>query len=220
MTPMHTTNMLTSILHVSIGDVLADSIDNSINEDSLAALIRMPGGCVEQNLASITLPLIAAHYLDRSSQWESVGINRREEAIKYIQRGERDMCTRIESMFYSYPFTKKCSSNLRLWKPAQLSKIGWFIPTLPQWRHKHMVFISTQVIASWFQAFLNSFWYCFSFRITAYVMKVFSMANSYIIVSEKHLCGPLLYLLNNKQQPDGSFKEDNPVYTPSMTVRI
>lgn len=78
----------TSILYVSIGDVLADSIDNSINEDSLAALIRMPGGCVEQNLASITLPLIAAHYLDRSAQWDSVGINRREEAIKYIQRGE------------------------------------------------------------------------------------------------------------------------------------
>ncbi|TSK67244.1 Complement C3 [Bagarius yarrelli] len=69
------------------GNLLADSIDNSINKDSLAALIRMPGGCVEQNLASITLPLIAAHYLDRSSQWESVGFQRKEEALRYIRQG-------------------------------------------------------------------------------------------------------------------------------------
>lgn len=69
------------------GDLLADSIDNSIQDDSLASLIRMPGGCVEQNLATITLPLIAAHYLDRSAKWDVVGVSRREEAIKYIQRG-------------------------------------------------------------------------------------------------------------------------------------
>lgn len=71
-----------------LGSLLADSIDNSINEDSLATLIRMPGGCVEQNLASITLPLIAAHYLDRSSQWESVGLQRRDDAISYIKKGK------------------------------------------------------------------------------------------------------------------------------------
>lgn len=71
-----------------LGSLLADSIDNSINKDSLAVLIQMPGGCVEQNLASITLPLIAAHYLDRSLEWESVGLKRREEAISYIKKGQ------------------------------------------------------------------------------------------------------------------------------------
>ncbi|XP_073669750.1 venom factor-like [Paramisgurnus dabryanus] len=147
------------------GDVLADSIDNSINEDSLAALIRMPGGCVEQNLASITLPLIAAHYLDRSSGWDSVGMHRREEAIKYIQRGYENQLN-YQKADDSYP------------------------PYL------------NEGTSTW---------------ITAYVVKVFSMANSYISVNKKHLCGPLLYLLKNKQQPDGSFKEDNPVYTTSMT---
>lgn len=68
--------------------MLADSIENSINEDSLGSLIRMPGGCVEQNLASITLPLIATLYLDRTGNWESVGVQRRAEALKYIKRGE------------------------------------------------------------------------------------------------------------------------------------
>lgn len=71
-----------------LGSVLADSIENSINEDSLGSLIRMPGGCVEQNLASITLPLIATLYLDRTDNWESVGVLRRAEALKYIKRGE------------------------------------------------------------------------------------------------------------------------------------
>lgn len=71
-----------------LGNLLADSIDNAINKDSLAALIRMPGGCVEQNLASIILPLIAAHYLDRSSQWDSVGLQRRDEALLYIKKGK------------------------------------------------------------------------------------------------------------------------------------
>lgn len=70
-----------------LGHLLADSIDNSINKDSLAALIQMPGGCVEQNLAGIILPLIAAHYMDRSLQWDSVGMQRRDEAIFYIKKG-------------------------------------------------------------------------------------------------------------------------------------
>ncbi|XP_016386615.1 complement C3-like [Sinocyclocheilus rhinocerous] len=147
------------------GDLLADSIDNSIKEDSLAALIRMPGGCVEQNLARITLPLIAAHYLDRSGNWDAVGIDRREEAIKYIQKGyENQLNYRKKDDSYP-PYSKEGTST-------------W---------------------------------------ITAYVVKVFSMAKSFISVDEKHLCGPLVYLLKNKQRPDGSFQEDNPVYDTSMT---
>ena len=67
--------------------MLADSIDNSISDDSLASLIRMPGGCVEQNLAGITLPLIATLYLDSTHGWESVGEQRRVEAIGYITKG-------------------------------------------------------------------------------------------------------------------------------------
>ncbi|XP_067272243.1 complement C3-like [Pseudorasbora parva] len=147
------------------GDLLADSIDNSIKEDSLAALIRMPGGCVEQNLATITLPLIAAHYLDRSANWDAVGINRRDEAIKYIKTGYENQLNYRKADDSYPPYAKEGTST-------------W---------------------------------------ITAYVVKVFSMAHSFITVNEKHLCGPLLYLLKNKQRPDGSFEENNPVYDTSMT---
>ncbi|KAF4097806.1 hypothetical protein G5714_021814 [Onychostoma macrolepis] len=147
------------------GNLLADSIDNSIKEDSLAALIWMPGGCVEQNLARTTLPLIATHYLDRSGNWDAVGKDRRQEAIKYIQTGyENQLNYRKKDDSYP-PYAKEGTST-------------W---------------------------------------ITAYVVKVFSMAKSFISVNEKHLCGPLVYLLKNKQRPDGSFQEDNPVYDTSMT---
>ncbi|XP_016303669.1 venom factor-like [Sinocyclocheilus anshuiensis] len=93
------------------GDLLADSIDNSIKEDSLAALIRMPSGCVEQNLARITLPLIAAHYLDRSGNWDAVGTDRRQEAIKYIETGyENQLNYRKKDDSYP-PYAKEGTST-------------------------------------------------------------------------------------------------------------
>lgn len=56
-------------------------------------------------------------------------------------------------------------------------------------------------------------------RITAYVVKVFSMAHSIVGVNEQQVCDPLLYLVKNKLQPTGRYIEDNPVYSTTMTVR-
>lgn len=56
-------------------------------------------------------------------------------------------------------------------------------------------------------------------RITAYVVKVFSMAHSIIGVNEQQVCDPLLYLVKNKLQPNGVYIEHNPVYSTTMTVR-
>ncbi|CAJ1052901.1 complement C3-like [Xyrichtys novacula] len=148
------------------GNVLADSIDNSISEDSLASLIRMPGGCVEQNLATITLPLIATLYLERTSGWETVGVERKAEALRYIRRGYENQLA-YRKTDGSYPPYRK------------------------------------QGASTW---------------ITAYVVKVFSMAHSIIGIKEKQVCDPLLYLLKNKHNHlTGSFKEDNPVYSTTMT---
>ncbi|CAL8288544.1 unnamed protein product [Arctogadus glacialis] len=154
-------------LHIR-GSVLADSIDNSISDDSLASLIRMPGGCVEQNLAGITLPLIATLYLDSTHGWESVGVQRRVEAIGYITKGyEKQLAYRKSDGSYP-PYRKEGTST-------------W---------------------------------------ITAFVVKVFSMAYSLVRVEQQQVCGALLYLLNEKQEHDGGFREDNPVYTTTMTTAI
>ncbi|XP_043971703.1 complement C3-like isoform X2 [Gambusia affinis] len=148
------------------GNVLADSIDNSISEDSLASLIRMPGGCVEQNLASITLPLIATLYLDRTDNWERVGVDRRDEALRYIKRGYENQLEYRRSDGSYPPYRREGAST-------------W---------------------------------------ITAYVVKVFAMAYSVVSMDEQQVCEPLLYLVTNKIRPfSGGYKEDNPVYSTTMT---
>ncbi|XP_056135701.1 complement component c3b, tandem duplicate 2 [Lampris incognitus] len=147
------------------GNLLADSIDNSITEDSLASLIRMPGGCVEQNLATITLPLIATLYLDRTNGWESVGVQRKAEALGYIRRGYEKQLTYRRSDGSYPPYRKEGAST-------------W---------------------------------------ITAYVVKVFAMAHTVVGVDEQEVCDALLYLLENKQERRGQFREDNPVFTMHMT---
>ncbi|XP_050926350.1 complement C3 isoform X8 [Lates calcarifer] len=148
------------------GNVLADSIDNSISDDSLASLIQMPGGCVEQNLARITLPLIATLYLDRTNNWESVGVQRKAEAIRYIRRGYENQLAYRKSDGSYPPYRREGAST-------------W---------------------------------------ITAYVVKVFSMAYSIIGIDEQQVCEPLLYLVKNKHRFfPGKFVEDNPVYSTTMT---
>ncbi|XP_055722397.1 complement C3-like isoform X2 [Salvelinus fontinalis] len=69
------------------GDSLADTVINSIGGAVLSKLIKMPGGCVEQNLVSMTAPIIATHYLDHANAWEEVGVERRAEALKYVDQG-------------------------------------------------------------------------------------------------------------------------------------
>ncbi|XP_077379564.1 complement C3-like isoform X2 [Festucalex cinctus] len=148
------------------GNVLADSIDNSISDDSLASLIRMPGGCVEQNLATITLPLIAAIYLERTDDWEAVGVERKAEALKYIRRGYE---------------------NQLLYKKSDGS--------YPPYRREGA--------STW---------------ITAYVVKVFSMARTLIGFDNQQVCDPLHFLVRDKLKvPAGRFVEDNPVYSATMT---
>ncbi|KAK5865371.1 hypothetical protein PBY51_019649 [Eleginops maclovinus] len=148
------------------GNVLADSIDNSISEDSLASLIQMPGGCVEQNLASITLPLIATLYLETTDNWESVGVQRKAEALRYIRRGYENQLAYRKSDGSYPPYSREGPST-------------W---------------------------------------ITAYVVKVFSMAHSIVGINEQQVCDPLLYLVNNKHKMfRGNFVEDNPVYSTTMT---
>ncbi|KAL1005734.1 hypothetical protein UPYG_G00063300 [Umbra pygmaea] len=107
----------------------------------------------------------ATVYLDRSNDWETVGVQRRAEAINYIQKGYQKQLV----------YKKRDDSY-------------------PPYRNEG-----------------TSTW------ITAYVVKVFSMARQLVTVNEQDVCGPLLYLLENKQQTSGAFREDNPVYTTTMT---
>ncbi|XP_050976603.1 complement C3-like [Labeo rohita] len=74
--------------YISIaGEEITQTVEQAISGDFMGRLIVQPSGCGEQNMIGMTLPVIATHYLDSTNQWEAVGIERRNEAIKHISTG-------------------------------------------------------------------------------------------------------------------------------------
>lgn len=56
-------------------------------------------------------------------------------------------------------------------------------------------------------------------RLTAYVVKVFSLAANLIAIDSEVICGAVKWLILEKQKPDGVFQEDGPVIHQEMIVR-
>ncbi|RMB88209.1 hypothetical protein DUI87_35432 [Hirundo rustica rustica] len=52
--------------------------------------------------------------------------------------------------------------------------------------------------------------------LTAYVVKVFAMARKLTDIEHGEICGPVKWLILNKQKPDGVFQEDAPVIHKEM----
>ncbi|XP_056621769.1 complement C3-like isoform X2 [Triplophysa dalaica] len=146
------------------GEEITQTVEQAISGHFMGQLIVQPGGCGEQNVMYMTLPLIATVYLDSTNQWEAVGVDRRSEAVNHIKTGYQN--------------------QLNYRKPD-----GSF----GAWSHSES--------GTW---------------LTAYVAKVFAMANSFNIVTEDVLCSALKWLVLHKQLPDGSFKDDRPIFTINM----
>lgn len=83
--------------------------------------------------------------------------------------------------------------------------------------HDH-VFFCLYFMDEWgyehFHHFLN-----FSYRLTAYVAKVFAMASSLVAIESRVLCNAVHFLIHKTQNSDGSFREVGRVYSSGMTVR-
>uniref|UniRef100_A0A4W5R2V4 Anaphylatoxin-like domain-containing protein n=1 Tax=Hucho hucho TaxID=62062 RepID=A0A4W5R2V4_9TELE len=83
-------------------------------------LLRQPGGCGEQNMIGMTLPLIATHYLDTTKQWDKVGLERRNEAVNYIQKGyDQELAYRKNDGSYA-AFASERSGT---WLTAYVAKV-------------------------------------------------------------------------------------------------
>ncbi|XP_057700518.1 complement C3-like [Corythoichthys intestinalis] len=65
-------------------------VENAIAGTSMGSLIYQPGGCGEQNMIHMTLPVIATIYLDKTNQWETVGFQKRNEALQHIKTGYKN----------------------------------------------------------------------------------------------------------------------------------
>ncbi|XP_067281864.1 complement C3-like isoform X2 [Pseudorasbora parva] len=79
-TPAHTYVTIT-------GEAISQTVEQAISGDFMGRLIVKPYADGESNMILMTLPVIATHYLDSTSQWESVGMDRRSEALTYISTG-------------------------------------------------------------------------------------------------------------------------------------
>uniref|UniRef100_A0A8C1GZQ5 Complement component c3a, duplicate 4 n=1 Tax=Cyprinus carpio carpio TaxID=630221 RepID=A0A8C1GZQ5_CYPCA len=71
----------------AIGDIISITIEKAISGQAMGSLIFQPGGCGEQNMIGLTMPVIATHYLDKTSQWHTVSTGLRQTAVTYITRG-------------------------------------------------------------------------------------------------------------------------------------
>nr|XP_033961985.1 complement C3-like [Pseudochaenichthys georgianus] len=95
-------------------------LENAVSGNSMGTLIRQPGGCGEQNMISMTLPLIAATYLDKTNQWEAVGFEKRNEALQHIKTGYNTQLTyrKTDGSFAIYPHYPSSS-----WLTAYVAKV-------------------------------------------------------------------------------------------------
>uniref|UniRef100_UPI0009B4E860 complement C3-like n=1 Tax=Monopterus albus TaxID=43700 RepID=UPI0009B4E860 len=92
---------------------VAPLVENVISGTSMGRLIVQPTGCGEQTMIRMTLPVIATTYLDRTNQWETVGFQRRDEAIHLEILESKKWCF----CFWTYFFA--CSS----WLTAYVVKV-------------------------------------------------------------------------------------------------
>uniref|UniRef100_A0AAZ3PED3 Anaphylatoxin-like domain-containing protein n=1 Tax=Oncorhynchus tshawytscha TaxID=74940 RepID=A0AAZ3PED3_ONCTS len=151
--------------HISVtGQQLARTIEAAISGSPLGDLLQQPSGCGEQNMMKMTLPLIATLYLDETKQWDTVGLERRKEAVNFIKMGyEQEMAYRKADGSYATFLYERSGTWL-----------------------------------------------------TAYVVKVFAMANPFIVIPKDVLCSAVKWLVMERQRPNGIFEESGKILTPSM----
>ncbi|XP_062454335.1 complement C3 [Rhea pennata] len=69
------------------GNPVSVIVEKAIDGANLKHLIVTPSGCGEQNMISMTPTVIATHYLDSTTQWDTLGVDRRSVAIDLIKKG-------------------------------------------------------------------------------------------------------------------------------------
>ncbi|CAH2272770.1 complement C3 [Pelobates cultripes] len=102
------------------GTPISQMVEDAINGLNLNHLIVMPHGCGEQNMMFLAPALIAIHYLDTTSQWDRVGVNRRSQAIEFMKKGyDQQLTFRRQDYSYSANADRRSST----WLTAYVVKV-------------------------------------------------------------------------------------------------
>ncbi|NXG39964.1 CO3 protein, partial [Dromaius novaehollandiae] len=102
------------------GNPVSIVVEKAIDGANLKHLITTPSGCGEQNMIGMTPPIIAIHYLDSTAQWDTLGVDRRTEAIDLIKKGyTQQLAFRKADNSYA-AFNNRPSST---WLTAYVAKV-------------------------------------------------------------------------------------------------
>ncbi|XP_072886282.1 complement C4-like isoform X2 [Hemitrygon akajei] len=69
------------------GEVLGETVENTLDPEGIDKLIRLPRGCAEQTSFYMAPTVFAVNYLDRSEQWISLKAERKDEALQHVETG-------------------------------------------------------------------------------------------------------------------------------------
>ncbi|OXB53679.1 hypothetical protein ASZ78_001398 [Callipepla squamata] len=69
------------------GNPMGDSVENCLSLNGTEKLIKVPTGCAEQTMVKMAPTVYAIEYLDASEQWKNFNPERKDEAIKMIEKG-------------------------------------------------------------------------------------------------------------------------------------
>ncbi|XP_073327906.1 complement C3-like [Pagrus major] len=76
-----------TMISVTGREPISALVESTISGRSMGSLIYRPSGDGEANMIHMTLPVIATMYLDKTNQWETVGFEKRNEALQHIKVG-------------------------------------------------------------------------------------------------------------------------------------
>ncbi|XP_075896440.1 complement C3-like [Nelusetta ayraudi] len=101
-------------------EMIGGMVESALSGKSMKDLIFKPHGCGEQNIMRMTLPVIAATYLDKTNQWEAVGFDKRNEAIGHMRTGLQTELKyrKSDGSFAMYP-----ESTPNTWLTAYVTKV-------------------------------------------------------------------------------------------------
>ncbi|OWK12054.1 C3, partial [Cervus elaphus hippelaphus] len=75
------------------GDILGETMLGTLTPSETWRLLRIPSGCPEQTLSSLTPVVILTRYLDTTGQWDKVGVELRQQVMKNLASGYSRMLT-------------------------------------------------------------------------------------------------------------------------------
>ncbi|XP_027138596.1 complement C3-like isoform X2 [Larimichthys crocea] len=110
----------TTQIYLTGREQISALVENAISGNSMGTLIRQPSGSGEQNMIHMTMSVIATTYLDKTNQWETVGLEKRNEALQHINRGYHNELSYRKHDGSFAPFPSYQSST---WLTAYVAKV-------------------------------------------------------------------------------------------------